>query len=141
MANKEYPDFIKSTGYGLVDGLHGANCRHSYSPFYPGISTPRWTPEELNEYADKTYTFTGADGKDKTVGAYEASQIQRGLEREVRAWKRRIAVKETAGPEVAAEAGVDNDKQKLKYWQKRLSDFTNETGLRRQHSRERIAKR
>ena len=33
--------FIETTGYGLVDGLHGANCRHSYSPYYPGISTPR----------------------------------------------------------------------------------------------------
>ena len=133
---EEYPDFIKSTGYGLVDGLHGVNCRHSFSPFYPGISTPRWTPEELKEYANKTYTFTGADGKEKTVDAYAASQIQRGLEREVRAWKRRIAVKESAGRDAAAEAGVNADKKKLKYWQKRLSDFTSETGLRRQYPRE-----
>ena len=138
---EEYPDFIKSTGYGLVDGLHGANCRHSYSPFFVGYSTPRWSAETLKEYADKTYTFTGADGKEKTVDAYEASQVQRGLERQVRAWKRRIAMKEAAGPDAAAEAGVDADKKKLKYWQKRLSNFTNETGLRRQYPRERIARK
>ena len=75
---EEYPDFIKTTGYGLVDGLHGANCRHSFSPFYPGVSVPRWSPEVLQEFKDKTYTYTGPDGKEITVGAYRASQIQRG---------------------------------------------------------------
>jgi len=115
--------------------------RHSFSPFYPGITAPRWSPEELKEYAEKKYKFTGADGKEKTVGAYEASQIQRGLEREVRAWKKRIAVKEAAGPDAADKAGVGEDREKLKYWQKRLDSFCSDTGLRRQYFRERVAKK
>lgn len=131
---EEYPDFIKTTGYGLVDGLCGANCRHSFAPFYPGISTRRWTDDQLKEYANKTYTFSGADGKEKEVGAYQASQIQRGLEREIRAWKRKIAVNKAAELDVAAE------KKKLEYWQKRLRDFCAETGLRRRPERERIPK-
>jgi len=84
-----YPDFIETTGYGLVDGLHGVNCRHSYSPFYIGISTPRFTPQKLQEYASKTYTYTNKDGEQKTVDAFKASQIQRGLEGKIRYWKRR----------------------------------------------------
>ena len=103
---EEYPDFIKTTGYGLVDGLHGANCRHSFSPFYPGVSVPRWSPEVLQEFKDKTYTYTGPDGKEITVGAYRASQIQRELEGEIRAWKRRVAVNK------AAAYGDDCDKQR-----------------------------
>jgi len=75
-----YKDFVLTCGYGLVDGILGANCRHSFSPFYPGISVRRWDDETLKEYADKEYKFTGADGKEKTVDSYAASQIQRGFE-------------------------------------------------------------
>ena len=128
----DYPDFIETTGYGLVDGLHGVNCRHSFSPYYPGISTPRWSPETLQEYADKKYTFTGADGQPKTVDAYHASQVQRGLEREIRAWKRRLEVNKSQGFD------VDNEKDKLKYWRARLKAFCDETGLRRQTFREQV---
>lgn len=33
-----YKSFIRETGYGEVDGLCGANCRHTFYPFIPGIS-------------------------------------------------------------------------------------------------------
>ena len=32
-----------------MTGLCGANCRHSYSPFIPGISVRTYTDEELDE--------------------------------------------------------------------------------------------
>lgn len=39
-----YRDFYAETGYGKVDGLGGANCRHSFGPWLPG--TPRkYEPE------------------------------------------------------------------------------------------------
>ena len=130
----DYPDFIESTGYSDVAGLCGANCRHSFMPFYPGITRRKWTDEELQKYKEKTYTFTGADGKPKTVDAYEASQILRGMERNVRAYKKRVAVKKATGTDTYA------DEKMLKYWQDRIVKYTDETGLRRQSFRERIAK-
>lgn len=36
---KQFPDFIKSTGYGTVTGLCGANCRHSFGPG-DGVNNP-----------------------------------------------------------------------------------------------------
>ena len=34
----QYPDFYTETGYGTGDGLGGWNCRHSFSPFFEGLS-------------------------------------------------------------------------------------------------------
>lgn len=36
---KQFPDFVKSTGYGTVTGLCGANCRHSFGPG-DGVNNP-----------------------------------------------------------------------------------------------------
>ena len=131
----EYPDFTETTGYGKVDGLCGANCRHSFRPFYPGATTPRWSPEELQKYKEKTYTYTAPDGTENTVDAYEASQIQRKLERYIRNAKRAIAVNEAAGQDT-----VKNKKDLTKY-QGYLKKYLDDTGLRRQYFRERIAKK
>lgn len=132
-ATEEYADFYIACGYGDVQGIYGANCRHSHRPFFPGITEPRWTPEKLKEYASKEYTFTGADGKKKTVGAYAASQIMRRLEREIRDHKRKIAVFKAAGLDAPRF-----DKDNLKAVQARLKRFREETGMKRQHIREQI---
>ena len=44
-----YKSFIRETGYGEVDGLCGANCRHTFYPFIPGISVRTYTDEQLEE--------------------------------------------------------------------------------------------
>ena len=36
--SNRYPDFRSSTGYGTAAGLCGVNCRHSFSPYFPGMS-------------------------------------------------------------------------------------------------------
>ena len=36
----EYPDFVSSTGYGSVTGLNGANCRHSFGPYFEEMGNP-----------------------------------------------------------------------------------------------------
>ncbi|WP_143322556.1 phage minor capsid protein [Clostridium sp. HBUAS56010] len=36
---KQFPDFIKSTGYGTITGLCGINCRHSFGPG-DGVNNP-----------------------------------------------------------------------------------------------------
>lgn len=69
-------------GLGKVDGLCGANCRHSYYPFIPGISERTYTDEELEQWAKEENTPRKYGDREYT--AYEASQEQRRLERMMR---------------------------------------------------------
>ena len=41
--HSKYPDFQEKTGYGSGAGLGGWNCRHSFFPFFEGISEPAYT--------------------------------------------------------------------------------------------------
>lgn len=89
--DKKYPDFVESTRFGYVDGLCGANCRHSFSAFYPGISTNPFEQYDSEENRK----------------AYETQQRQRTLERRIRDSKRKVQNLQTA---------VDNCKdEKLKF--------------------------
>ena len=47
-----YDDLVKTTGYGYVDGLTGANCRHHKYPFVPGVSKRTYTDEQLEHIDD-----------------------------------------------------------------------------------------
>jgi len=109
------------------------NCRHSFAPFYPGITHPRYTEEELDELVDVTYTETLPDSSTREWSAYDASQHLRKLERGLRHWKRRRDVKQAAGLDALIE------KKKVREWSRRIKDFTTSTGIRRQPSRERVA--
>ncbi len=74
-----YPDFVESTGYGSVSGLCGANCRHSFSPFFEGMDNP----------------FEQYDSEENRK-QYEKEQRQRVLERRIRDTKRQtMALKES----------------------------------------------
>ena len=86
----EYPPFEQSTGYGTVSGLCGANCRHSFSPYFEGMDNP------FEQY-----------DSEENLKAYEKQQYQRTLERRIRKSKR-----ETMG----LKESVDNCKDdKLKF--------------------------
>jgi hypothetical protein len=123
--SKRYPDFVSSTGYGEVDGLCGINCRHTYYPFFEGLSKNAYTAQDRAELANKTVTLDG-----KEVSQYEASQVQRNIERHIRDWKRQAGALEAAG--------LDNkdEMDKVRAWQSRARDFVRETGLDRQGARE-----
>lgn len=58
-ATKEYPNFEEVTGWGTVTGLGGINCRHSFYPFYKGISKNAYDQATLNEYASKDGHLSG----------------------------------------------------------------------------------
>jgi hypothetical protein len=124
----KYPDFVTETGYGEVDGLMGINCRHTFFPFFEGISENAYSEETLAEdYNDQTVTLDG-----KEVGQYEASQIQRGIERKIREWKHEAGALEAASLDNSAEIA------KVKEWQAQMRDFIKQTKLQRQRVRERI---
>lgn len=126
-ANPKYPDFIKTTGYGTGEGLCGWNCRHSFYPFFEGISQRAYDDATLQEYANKKVTYNGEE-----LSFYDATQKQRAIERKIREWKRRAAALEAAGLDNSRETG------KVKAWQAVMRDFIKQTGLNRQYIREQI---
>lgn len=123
--DSKYPDFVTSTGYGTVTGLSGINCRHSFYPFFPGISENAY--KDLQEYEGKPVTYNG-----KELTFYEATQEQRKLEREIRKVKREVAALEAADTDNIAE------QLKVKKLQAELREFIKQTGLVRQNAREQI---
>ena len=79
----KYPDFESSTGYGRVDGLEGANCRHSKRVFIDGVSERLYTDEQLKKIDEPAFEYEG-----RKYNTYEATQRQRLLERTQRKYKR-----------------------------------------------------
>lgn len=121
-----YEDLRTATGYGSGAGLCGWNCRHNMHPYVPGA--PRtWTDEQLRRLDEKSIAYNG-----EKYSEYEASQIQRGIEREIRKQKRTVAALEAAGQDAAAE------KAKLRAAQRAYSDFTSQTGLKKQPARTQV---
>lgn len=128
---RKYPDFASSTGYGSVTGLCGANCRHSFGPYFEGMENP----------------FAHYDAKENS-GAYEIEQRQRALERRIRKTKR-----EAQGFRNAAERAQDGglkfalelDYQKkaalLAKQNRAYNDFCEGNGLKRLPERLEIARR
>lgn len=83
-----YGNLEQETGYPSDPaGLHGYNCRHTFYPFWPGLSEPNtWPPEPgPKEWNGRTYDY------------YAATQEQRRREREIRALKREQNAAKAAG--------------------------------------------
>ena len=91
-ANDIYPSIYEVCGLGAVDGLEGANCRHRRNVWVEGVSERTYTDDQLKHIDDGLgCTFDG-----KTYTAYEATQMQRRVEREVRKLKREKAAYKAA---------------------------------------------
>lgn len=90
-----YDDLVATTGYGYVDGLTGANCRHHKYPFIPGVSGRTYTDDQLKHIDDGL----GCEFQGKKYSAYEATQMQRRTERTIRKLKRKKAGYNAAGLE------------------------------------------
>lgn len=88
-----YPNIYEVCGLGAVDGLEGANCRHRRNVWVDGVSERTYTDEQLEHIDDGLgCTFEG-----KTYTAYEATQMQRRVERAIRKLKRKKAAYRAAG--------------------------------------------
>ena len=113
----KYPNLKESTGYpDDILGLGGVNCRHRIFPFFPGISVP------------KRKTFTDEENKK----AYELSQKQRALERQMRTLKKRHAAAKAIGDKETAQAL----KKKITANSDEIDKFCKDNNLRRDYSRE-----
>lgn len=93
-STKNYPDFVKTTGFGTGPGLGGWNCRHHYSPFVEGVMEPTYSKAELDTMKgeNRKFTFEG-----KEYDGYTATQKQRQIERTIRKLKREQTAFKTAG--------------------------------------------
>ena len=129
MAKDDYPDFIESTGYGTGEGLGGWNCRHSFFPYFEGISKPAYTDKALEELEGEPITF---DGKEYTQ--YEATQKQRAMERNMRHTQRQLIVYEDAGLKDKAIA----TNIRLKGQADLYTEFSNVAGIRPKFDRVRV---
>lgn len=123
-----YEKLSEATGYGSVTGLCGANCRHTFYPFFEG-DEPTYSKEELKSFDKPKYTYNG-----EKMTEYEATQRQRYIERQIRRWKREKVGMEAAG------LSPERANAKLKKWGEIQSEFLGQTGLKRQYGREEIPK-
>ena len=132
---------LHEIGYGKGDGFKGWNCRHNWHPYYPGLSTPNYTQEELKKLDEKSVPYNG-----KKYTEYEVSQMQRTAERKARALKRRTLAAQTAmenapdeGTRMVLQTEYMVTAAKLKDSERILNDFCQQTGRRRDTFREQVA--
>ena len=129
-SKKEYPDFEKSCGFGDVQGILGANCRHTWSPFVEDVMEPTYTAEQLAHIDDGLgCTFDG-----KTYTAYEATQMQRRVERQIIKQKRLVKAYKASGQEdtrITANA-------KLRRLNAKYKAFSKAAGLPEQRERTKV---
>lgn len=106
------------------------NCRHSYFGIILGVSEPVYTNNELEKLKNATVTLNG-----KQVPYYKATQRQRQFESDIRNTKRSI--------QTLDKAGIDssNQRSKLRQLQMKQTAFCKETGLEKDYSRMKIAKK
>ena len=111
-----YRDFYRETGYGKVDGLGGANCRHSFGPWVPG--TPRM-------YSAEPGHPSGLPSDE----VYRLAQGQRRRERDIRQTKRELAGAQLIADKDASMANiaeVEKLKAKLRGQQDGLRRYIDE---------------
>lgn len=127
---------LDDIGYGEATGFKGINCRHDWYPYYKG-STKTYTQEQLNKWKNEKVTYNS-----KEYSKYEATQIQRRMERQIRQDKKDLKAQQTLLTsnnkdinieEVQAE--IRNIKITQKQHNAQLNDFLKQTGLNKDNSR------
>lgn len=132
--DKRYPDFVTETEYGNPLGLLGYNCRHLFFPAYD-FTEPVYSDEQLREMAEKEVTYNG-----ERIKLYEATGKQRAMERKIRKTKRELIGLDELKRAGNKDAAREFDKQSLRLRKQRekLSDFLNQTGLKKAGGNEQV---
>lgn len=110
-AGDKYPSIYEKCGLGEVDGLQGANCRHRRYPFIDGVMERTYTDAQLENIDPPPFEFEGRE-----YTAYEATQKQREIERNIRKHTRlQSAYKASGQAEKATAAGARLRRLRNKY--------------------------
>lgn len=121
--NSKYRPF-SDCRQGEPDGICGINCRHSFYPYFEGMER-HYTQDDLDEMSKQTVEYNG-----QKMTRYEGEEKLRGIERNIRKYKRQALTQEAAGLD-ATKA-----RQKIGEWQAAARDFTKQTQIERDSARE-----
>lgn len=130
---------LDDIGYGEVTGFKGVNCRHDWMPYYKG-SSRTYSNKELNDLKNETVVYNG-----QNISKYEATQIQRRIERQIRQDKKEIAglqgILTSGNKELLEDAKIQlvNVQTRQKLNNGTLNNFIKQTGLNKDYSRLRVA--
>ena len=128
---------LDDIGYGTATGFKGVNCRHDWYPYYKGAART-YTQKQLDTWENETVTYNG-----QKISKYNATQIQRKMERQIRQDK-----KELAGLQGILTSNNKDDKliedtrtqlinaqSKLRQHNSNLNNFIEQTKLKKDYSR------
>ena len=127
---------LKDIEYGEITGFKGINCYHDWRPYYEG-SARTYTQKELEEMKNQKVTYNG-----NKITKYDASQIQRQMERQIRQDKKDIAGLQGILTSNNKDIDVNDIQARLKQMQnkynmhnRQLNDFISQTDSIKDRSR------
>ena len=128
----KYPDFVDSTGYGRGDGICGWNCRHSFYPYIPNVSTRAYSDKDLERIKERDEYII--EFNNKHYNLYQATQKQRQIETAIRKTKRELIMYQASGLEDEfKQASIRLQRQKKFY-----REFSNVAQLPLQNERHQV---
>lgn len=127
---------LRDIGYGESTGFKGINCHHDWYPYVEG-SSRTYTQKELNKWKNEKVEYNG-----KKISKYDATQIQRRLERQIRQNKKDLKAQEailtSKNKDIDIEevqAEIRNVKARQRDYNAQLNSFLEQTGFRKDNSR------
>lgn len=132
---------LKDIGYGETTGFKGVNCHHDWLPYYPG-SARTYTQEQLDVWENEKVKYNG-----KEYSKYDATQIQRAMERKIRQDKKELAglqgiLTSTKDNKLITDTRTEFGRRSLMYktHQNELDDFIKQTSFVKDNTRLYIGK-
>lgn len=131
---RQYSDAAyEALNNSLIRRIGTLNCGHAAFPIILGVNSPQYTPEELEKLRADNEKGVTVGGKHYT--GYEATQMQRKLERAIRNQKRRVMIDEAAGDAEKKQL----DQIKLQGLNQEYVRFSKAAKLKTQHERTEVA--
>ena len=122
-----FESFEKS---GAADALNDYGCLHYKTPIICGVSEPRYSSQELSRLNAENARKYEINGKE--VSGYEATQMQRRIETEIRKCKDEINALQGLGN---SEQQIKDLRKRIKVFQGKYNEISEITGIARQPKR------
>ncbi len=127
---------LDDIGYGTATGFKGINCYHDWRPYYEG-SSRTYTQKELEAMQNEKVVYNGQE-----ITKYEANQLQRKMERQIRQDKKDIAGIQGLLTSNNKDIDINSAQSKLKQLQNKynmhnntLNDFIVQTNSKKDNTR------